>query len=109
LESVLAGGNGDGGTQLRPDGGSASSLAGEQLAVAMVEQHWLSTALGSKFVIFVYIRPFFHSSLQFGLLTFHRFRNSRPVNSAYLFNIFKKCCVVFSCISCSRFSSELSL
>jgi hypothetical protein len=34
LESVLAGGNGDGGIQLRPDGGGASSSAGEKLAVA---------------------------------------------------------------------------
>jgi hypothetical protein len=32
--SVQAGGNGDGGTQLRLDGGGASSSAGERLAVA---------------------------------------------------------------------------
>jgi hypothetical protein len=31
---------------------------------------------------------------------FHRFHNSRPVNSAYFIEI---ACVVFSCISCSRF------
>ncbi len=35
MESVLAGGNGDGGIQLRPDGGGASSLAGERLAVGI--------------------------------------------------------------------------
>jgi hypothetical protein len=42
---VLAGGNSDGGTQLRPDGGGASSLAGKRLAGATVERHWFSMAM----------------------------------------------------------------
>jgi hypothetical protein len=45
-----AGGNGDGGIQLRLDSGDASSLAGERLAAAMAGRHWLLTAMGSKFV-----------------------------------------------------------
>ncbi len=55
MESVLAGGNGDGGIQLRPDGGGAFSSAGEQLAVATAVRHRLWTAMGSRFL---YIRPF---------------------------------------------------
>jgi hypothetical protein len=53
LERVLAGGNSDGGIQFQPDGSSAPSLAGKQLAVATVERHRLSIVMGSKFVIFV--------------------------------------------------------
>jgi hypothetical protein len=38
LESILAGGYGDGGIQLRPDNHSARPSAGEQLAVAAAER-----------------------------------------------------------------------
>jgi hypothetical protein len=38
LESVLAGGYGDGGTQLRPDDSGARPSAGERLAAATVER-----------------------------------------------------------------------
>jgi hypothetical protein len=59
LESVLAGSNGDGGIQLRLDGGGASSSAGEWLAVATAVRHRFLTVMGSRFIIFVcYIRPF---------------------------------------------------
>ncbi len=45
-----AGGNGDGGIQLRPDSGDASSSAGERLAAAMAGRGWLLTTMGFKFV-----------------------------------------------------------
>jgi hypothetical protein len=45
-----AGGNGDGGIQLRPDGGDASSSAVERLAGATAGRHRLLTAMGIKFV-----------------------------------------------------------
>ncbi len=45
-----AGGNGDGGIQLRLDSGDASSSAGERLAAATAGRHRLLTAMGSKFV-----------------------------------------------------------
>ncbi len=45
-----AGGNGDGGTQLRLDSGDASSSAGERLAAAMAGWYRLLAAMGSKFV-----------------------------------------------------------
>jgi hypothetical protein len=48
LERVLAGGNGDRGIQLRPDGGGASS-AGGWLAAATEERHRFSTVMDSKF------------------------------------------------------------
>jgi hypothetical protein len=57
LESVLAGSNGDGSIQLRPDGSGASSSAG--LAVATAGRHRFLTAMGSRFTIFFcYTRPF---------------------------------------------------
>jgi hypothetical protein len=58
LESVLAGGNGDGGIQLRPGGGGASSSAGERLAVATAEWHRLWTAMGSRFCTFDHLHSF---------------------------------------------------
>ncbi len=69
LESVLAGGNGDGGIQLRPDGGGAPPSAGKRLAVATAGRHWFLTAMGSKFVLFVFVR-FVHSAFfyQFSLI-----------------------------------------
>jgi hypothetical protein len=53
LESILASGNGDGGIQLRLDGGGASPSAGERLAVATAGRHRFPTAMGSRFIIFV--------------------------------------------------------
>jgi hypothetical protein len=47
-------GPGDGGIQLRPNGGGASSSAGERLAVALAVRHRLQTVMGSRFTIFVY-------------------------------------------------------
>ncbi len=49
LERVLAGGNGDSGIQLRPDGGGTSSSAGGRLAAATEEWHRFSTVMDSKF------------------------------------------------------------
>ncbi len=43
-----AGGNGDGGIQLRPDGGDVSSSAGERLAAAMAGRRRLLTVMGLK-------------------------------------------------------------
>jgi hypothetical protein len=66
LESVLAGGNGDGGKQLRPDGGGTSSSAGERLAVATAGWNRLLTAMGSRFITFVHCVHsafFYHISL----------------------------------------------
>ncbi len=62
-----AGGNGDGGIQLRLDSGDASSSAGERLAAATAGRHRLLLAMGSKSV-FVFIR-FVHSAFfyQFSL------------------------------------------
>jgi hypothetical protein len=66
-ESSLAGGNGDGGIQLRPDDGSASSSAGVgsgSVAVATFALRWIP-----NFVIrirIIRIRPL--TSLTFGLL-----------------------------------------
>jgi hypothetical protein len=54
LESVLAGGNGDGGLQLRQDGGGATPSAEKRLAVATAGRHRFLTAMGSKFVLFVF-------------------------------------------------------
>jgi hypothetical protein len=54
LESVLAGSNGNGGIQLPPDSGGASSSAGERLAVATAMWHRLWTAMGSRFTTFVH-------------------------------------------------------
>ncbi len=45
-----AGGNGDGGIQLRLDSGDASSSAGERLAAATAGRRWLLTTMGFKFV-----------------------------------------------------------
>jgi hypothetical protein len=45
-----AGGNGNGGIQLRLDSGDASSSAGERLAAAMAGWQRLLTAMGYKFV-----------------------------------------------------------
>jgi hypothetical protein len=45
-----AGGNGDGGIQLRLDSGDASSSAGERLVAATAGRHRLVTAMGFKFV-----------------------------------------------------------
>ncbi len=53
LESVLAGGNGDGGIQLRPDGGGTSPSAGKRLVVATAGRHRFPTAMGSRLMIFV--------------------------------------------------------
>jgi hypothetical protein len=39
-ERVLAGGNGNGGRQLRPDGGGVCPSAGRQPAAATAERHW---------------------------------------------------------------------
>jgi hypothetical protein len=46
----MAGGNGDGGIQLRLDSGDAPSSAGERLAAATARRHRLLTAMGFKFV-----------------------------------------------------------
>jgi hypothetical protein len=45
-----AGGNGDGGIQLRPDSGDVLSSAGERLAAAMAGRRRLLTAMGLKFM-----------------------------------------------------------
>ncbi len=45
-----AGGNGDGGIQLRLDSGDASSSAGERLAVATGGRRGLLKTMGSEFV-----------------------------------------------------------
>ncbi len=47
---VTAGGNGDGGIQLRPDSGGVFSSAGERLAAAMAGRRRLLTAMGLKFM-----------------------------------------------------------
>jgi hypothetical protein len=46
-----AGGNGDGGIQLRLDSGDASSSAGERLAAATAERHRILMAMGFQIVL----------------------------------------------------------
>jgi hypothetical protein len=61
-ESVLAGGNGDSGRQLRSDGGGARPSAGKWPAVAMAERLRFSMTMDSKLIMFTRI----YISLIFG-------------------------------------------
>jgi hypothetical protein len=56
LERVLAGGNGDGGRQLQPDGGGAHPPAGKQLVMATAVGHRFSMTMDSKLLLFDRIR-----------------------------------------------------
>jgi hypothetical protein len=113
LESVLAGGNRDGGIQLRPDGGGTSSSAGEQLAVTTAVRHWFPTAMGSRLIIFVrYIRP--SHSLHVCLFSYSisiiaQIRIRPNSYTASKFGLFLKDVVSFFLYQLLSFSSELSL
>jgi hypothetical protein len=58
-ESVLAGGNGDGGTQLQPDDSGARLSAGGWLVAVTVKQFRFSTAMDSKLCDFVFVYSYF--------------------------------------------------
>ncbi len=76
MESVLAGSNGDGGIQLRPDGGGASSSAGEWLAVATAGWHQFPTAMGSRsmyFLLLISIFGLFHFTFGLSILVLVEF------------------------------------
>ncbi len=96
-ESVLAGGNGDGGFQLRPDGCGARPSAGDDGrwrrrsgSVSSATDAKLIIVFGSFILVIfrlfirpfsiIYIRPFSHIGSRW-------ICNSRPVNSAYFSNV----------------------